>query len=392
MSDRLSYFESSSGVVALALPFDYREAIRDWAALRSKMVRGVPDEFTRDEWAYLVTFLDADNLLQTFIDAFGKPADRPSGPPRILYRPRGSIAVWLPNNVSLLGPLTLVLLSLTGQPIRLKLGSSAEDLAGSFLRYALSNLPSGDLQRTLAEGVETVVLARDDPRHQELTRSAKIRIVFGSDAAAGAIHGLPHPPDSVGFSFVDRDSEAWLEPGAASDEVLSALINVFAIYGQAGCTSPKRVVLLNGSESEAMDLRDRLLALWPEVMGQDIAMHTASDNLMADQWSKALGWSPKLATRNAALLASGSRELQGFEARMALRIQSATPDQALADLPPNIQTVGYALEKPDDPAWLELLGGSRVLRFVPLGQMHHFSARWDGQDFWRQCFEGMEVR
>jgi hypothetical protein len=391
MSERLTYFESDSGAVALSLPFDYRKAIDDWSALRVKMVREVPDEFTRDEWAYLVTFLDAENLLQPFIDAFGRPVARPSGPPRILYRPRGPIAVWLPNNVSLLGPLTLVLLSLTGQPMRLKLGSTTEDLAGSFLRYALSNLPPGDLQNALADGVETAALARDDSRHQELTRSAKVRIVFGSDAAARAIHRLPHPPDSVGFSFVDRDSEAWLEPGAVSEEVLTTLIKVFAIYGQAGCTSPKRVVLLNGSDSDAGALRDRLLTLWPAVMGQDSAMHTASDNLMAEQWSRALGWSPKLAAGHAALLASGSRELPGFEARMALRIQSATPDQAVSDLPANIQTVGYALENPDDPAWLTVLGKSRVLRFVPLGRMHHFGARWDGQDFWRQCFDGMEI-
>jgi hypothetical protein len=219
-----------------------------------------------------------------------------------------------------------------------------------------------------------------------------VRIVFGTDAAAEAIHRLPHPLDSLGFSFVDRESEAWLEAGALNEENMTTLIKVFAIYGQAGCTSPRRVILLNGSESEAHELRDRLLDLWPRVVGLEAGMHTASENLMAEQWSKALGWSPKLAPRNAAVLASGSRELPGFESRMALRIQCATPGQALADLPRNIQTIGHALEAPDDPAWLQLLAQSRVLRFVPLGQMHHFASSWDGQDFWRSCFEGMEIR
>jgi hypothetical protein len=392
MSDRLCYFESNTGTVALALPLDYRQAIDDWAALRRKMVRQVPAEFTRDEWAYLVTFLEADNLLQPFLDSFGEPVAEPSAGPLRLFRPRGPIAVWLPNNVSLLGPLTLVLLSLTGQPIRLKPGSAAEDLAGAFLQYAVSNLPPGDLQQSLARAVETLALARDDARQQELTRSAKVRIVFGTDAAADAIHRLPHPPDSVGFSFVDRASEAWLEAGAVNDEVLSTLIRVFAIYGQAGCTSPRRVILLNGTEDDTRKLRDRLLDLWPAAPGMETAMHTASDNVMADQWSRAVGWNAKRAPRNAAVLASGSRELPGFDARMALRIQAATPEQALADLPPNIQTIGYALVAPGDPAWLELLAGSGVLRFVPLGQMHHFGSTWDGQEFWRQCFEEMEIR
>lgn len=392
MSERLAYFESNAGTVALTLPFDYRQAIDDWTALRRTMVRQVPAEFTRDEWAYLVTFLDADNLLQPFLDSFGTPVGDPSGGPLRLYRPRGPIAVWLPNNVSLLGPLTLVLLSLTGQPIRLKPGSGAEDLAGAFLRYAVSELPPGDLQNSLATGVETVALSRDDARQEELTRFAKVRIVFGTDAAAEAIHRLPHPPDSVGFSFVDRASEAWLEPGAVNDEVLSTLIKVFAIYGQAGCTSPKRVVLVNGTVDGARELRDRLLDLWPAALGAETAMHTASDNLMADQWSRALGWDARRAPRNAAVLASGSRDLPGFDARMALRIQAATPEQALADLPTNIQTIGHALNAPDDAAWLELLAGSGVLRFVPLGRMHHFGSTWDGQEFWRQCFAGMEIR
>lgn len=392
MSDHLSYFESSAGTIAVALPFDYRQAIADWASLRKAMVRRVPDEFTRDEWAYLVTFLETDNLLRPFRYSFGEPASKPSGLPQLLYRPRGPIAVWLPNNVSLLGPLTLVLLSLTGQPMRLKLGSSVDDLAGAFLRYAVANLPAGELRTRLAKGVETVTFARDDPRQRELTRSASVRIVFGTDAAAEAIHGLPHPLDSIGISFVDRASEAWLEPAAVSDEVLTTLIKVFAIYGQAGCTSPKRVILLRGSEGEARALRDRLLDLWPKVVGAETAMHTASGNLMAEQWSRALGWDPKRTPGNTAVLASGARGLRGFESPMALRIQSATAEEALADLPPNIQTIGYALEKPKDPAWLKLLAGSQVLRFVPLGQMHYFGSHWDGQEFWRQCFEGMEIR
>ena len=77
---------------------------------------------------------------------------------------------------------------------------------------------------------------------------------------------------------------------------------------------------------------------------------------------------------------------------MALCIQGASREQALLDLPPNIQTIGHALEVPNDPVWLQLLAGSRVRRFVALGQMHHFGSIWDGQEFWRQCFEPMEVR
>lgn len=121
-------------------------------------------------------------------------------------------------------------------------------------------------------------------------------------------------------------------------------------------------------------------------------MRTASANVMAEQWARALGWDARRTPGNTALLANGTQDLSTFESPMALRIQGATRKQALADLPSNIQTIGHALVQPDDPTWLKLLAGSRVRRFVPLSRMHYFGGIWDGQEFWRQCFEPMEVR
>jgi hypothetical protein len=392
MPDQLHYFESPAGINALALPFDYHQSIKDWTSLRKRMVRQVPPEFTRDEWAYLATFLDRENLFNPFLTAFGTEVAEPDQTPNLLYRPRGPIAVWLPNNVSLLGPLTLILLSLTGQSIRLKLGSSAQDLTGAFLQYAVANLPQGEFKEYLTTKVAAEIFSREDPRQQELTKDAQVRIIFGSDAAAEAIHQLPHPLESLGFSFVDRESVAWLEQGALNEQVLTTLIKVFAIYGQAGCTSPKRVILLDGSNTGVQRLRDDLLDLWPTVIAEETPMHTASANVMAEQWARALGWDARRTPRNAALLVHGARDLPGFDALMTLCIQGATRNQALADLPLNIQTIGHALESPTDPAWLKLLAGSRVRRFVDLSRMHHFGSIWDGQEFWRQCFEPMEVR
>ncbi len=120
-------------------------------------------------------------------------------------------------------------------------------------------------------------------------------------------------------------------------------------------------------------------------------MHTASTNVMADQWARSLEWDARCTSRNSAVLAQGSRDLPNLDSPMALCIQSATREQALADLPPNIQTIGHALESPNDPAWLKLLANSKVRRFVDLGRMHHFGSIWDGQEFWRQCFEPMEI-
>ena len=38
------------------------------------MIRNCPDAFTRDEWAYLITFLDPEALRRSFESHFGKRA------------------------------------------------------------------------------------------------------------------------------------------------------------------------------------------------------------------------------------------------------------------------------------------------------------------------------
>ena len=206
-----------------------------------------------------------------------------------------------------------------------------------------------------------------------------------------AIHALPHPPTSVGISFVDRQSEAWVEPGAVDEAVLRDLLKVFAIYGQAGCTSPRRVVVVGGTPEDARALRDRLAELWPSVIRQRPAMHQASENLMADQWARSLGWDTVVVMEHAAVLATGSFDLPVFEALLGLRILAASREEARAQLPANIQTIGHALADPHDPDWMRLLAGTPVCRFVPVARMHHFGSTWDGQDYWAQCVEVMEV-
>ena len=385
--DHLHFFQSATRNTAVALPFALEKFVEDWSRLRSRMIREMPSAFSRDEWAYLVTFLSPENLLSPFEQSFGKSAAVQSAVSNSLARPRGPVAVWLPSNVSLLGPLMLVLLSLTGNPIRLKGGTEAEDLTGVFLKFARDHVSPGPLQTYLAEQVQHDVFTRNDPRNLEMAKLAQIRIVFGSDAAAEAIHSMPRPVESAGYSFVDRRSEAWIEGSCASDGVLRNLLKVFAIYGQTGCTSPRRVILLGASIREAVSVRDRLLDLWPETITRPPAMHVASSNIMGSQWAAALGWDAKLAARHGAVFASGEISLPEFSAPMGLMIVPATLEETMAVLPRNIQTIGHAFANPADPAWLRVIAHTRIKRLVPIAAMHHFGPVWDGQAFWRECFE-----
>ncbi|NUM76082.1 hypothetical protein HUU40_17090 [candidate division KSB1 bacterium] len=392
MSDHFYYFAAPYCRTAVVLPFDLQEVVANWAALRPDMVKSRPAAFNRDEWAYLISFLDQSNLLSPFRRCFGEPALTSTDVINRMMRPRGPIAVWLPGNVSLLGPLTLILLSLTGNALRLKSSSQGENMSQAFLDFALAHLPTGPLSGCLRERVRVEAFSRQDARNEEMARDAALRVVFGADAAAAAVDMLPHPTDSVGFAFANRQSQAWLDYAAIDDDTLVQLIKVFAIYGQAGCTSPQKVILLDGRLSEARLLRDRLLHLWPKVINRDLPMHVASSNVLTFQLANALGWEAALSARNGAVVAVGEIDAPAFSALMFLPITPATLEQAMSRLPGNIQTIGYALRNPADAKWLTTLARSHVKRFVPLVRMHHFGPVWDGWAFWEQAFEEIEIQ
>lgn len=375
----------------MALPFALEDFIREWENLRPLMTRHIPPEFSRDEWAYLIAFLERDNLLDAFEVTFGESVEFPRTPVLTLARPRGQIAVWLPNNVSMLGPLILILLSLTGNPIRLKGGTKSEDLTGAFLKFATSHVTSGNLGKFLHDSVQFDVFERNDPRNVEMAATASQRIIFGSDSAAKAIHALPHPLESSGVSFVNRRSEAWIEKSAMSDTVMQDLIKVCAIYGQAGCTSPRRVVLLDGSKNDIIYLRDRLIELWSQVIKRKPEVHVSSANVMARQWAAAVGWNASLASDNAAVFASGSADLPEFSPAMGLMCVAATQDEAMSSLPSNIQTIGHAFSYQQNTKWLHLVARTKTLRLVPIMKMHHFGPVWDGQPFFQQAFEFIPI-
>jgi hypothetical protein len=393
MSDILHFFRDCSGkLTAVSLPFELDEIIAQWSGLINHMARNHNGAFSRDEWAYMIYFLDRHLLEEVYIKTFGLPADGNSGVIHMLMRPRGQVAVWLPNNVSLLGPLVLILLSLSGNPVIIKSGSHSQNLTQVFLDYSSTQLTHGALRNYLSSKVKVETFSRDDPRQKDMAAEAKVRLFFGSDMSAKVIDSLPHPIGSLSFAFVDRKSEIWMEKGAVTADTLAMLIKVMAIYGRFGCTSPQKVVVIDGSPQDAVDLSKRLAEMWPSVIRRDVEPHTASENVKALQSAAALGWQPAIAERNGAVFASGGFDLPPFAGAMALPVISATIQEAVAHLPSNIQTLGYALSSPNDRRWLLELANSGIKRFVPLAQMHHFGPYWDGYSYWSSLFETVEIR
>jgi hypothetical protein len=367
------------------LPFALDDLVDGWVAVRRAMLRDVPEPFSRDEWAHLAASLDPAALRAPFETSFGATS-RAS-----IARARGRVAVWLPNNVSLLGPLTSILLSLTGAPLTLKVGTRGDDLMTPWLDFVRAHAPEGALRRWAHEDAMLLAAGRDDPRVAELAAGAAARIIFGSDAAIDAIEALPHPADAPAFGFGDRRSEVWIEPSALTDATVRDLVRVFAIFGQAGCTSPRRAVLLDGTAADAVALRDALVDAWPRVELGRSAMHVASANIAARQRALVAGWDAVLTPGNAAAVAAGRATLPIIVSPMALFVCAATPDEAVATAPANLQTLGHVVADPTDPAWVGRVARAGAKRFVPLRAMHHFGPVWDGHAFWRALFEDVEI-
>lgn len=375
---------------AVALPFVLEELLDGWAVVRRAMRASVPEPFTREEWAYLMAFSGVAELRGVFTTTFGEPA--PDGPVHALAVPRGPVAVWLPNNVTLLGPLVAILLSLTGAVTTFKVGARAEDLTSPFVAWLREHAPVGPLGSWVRECVEMLAVERGDPRNMALAREAAVRIAFGSDEGVDSVEALAHPARSQGFAFGDRRSEAWVSSACAAEpEVCDTLVRVFAIYGQAGCTAPRRVVVIAGSPRDARALRDRLTHRWPQLVPALPAMHIASANLAAAQQAAASGWEPALVDGHRAMVACGPPAAPVVESVQSLFVTSATTDQAVATAPVNLQTVGHALDDPESQEWIRAILRSGAERFVPLTRMHHFGPVWDGFAYWRGLFREVEL-
>ncbi len=386
----LHQFAGPSGGDLVSLPFRLDDLLADWHSLRLRMIRALNADFARVEWAYLVQFLDPANLTSVYADTFGPRTT--TGTPTRLHLPRPRVAVWLPSNASLLGPLTMILLSLAGCEVWIKSGSRGSNLCQSFRDWALRELPEGHLRAWLARCVRIDSFDRHDPRNAEMAAWAEVRILFGGDEAAAALDRLAHLPETTGFYFTDKVSEAWVEPSRIDQAIATDLAKVFGVYGQAGCTSPKRVLLPNGTAADATALAGLLERAWPQVWPQRVPRHVASANVLAQQWAQAQGQTARLIGDNAAVLITAPASAVVVKAHMALYLQWGGLDEIRQTQSENLQTIGHALADPADPAWLAAFSASPAVRFVPLLRMHDFGPIWDGIDWFRGLFHVRQIK
>jgi len=367
---------------------DSASILHDWQQLRLRMIRRHDAAFTRDEWAYLVQFLDPERLALPWRDSFGVSAGMAGQGMRVA--PRQRVALWLPNNVSLLGCLALVLISLTGAQVRVKAGSRGRDLCSHFAAFAADSLPEGPLRDWWTQRVCIEVFDRLDARNAAMSAWADARILFGGDEAAVSVAGLPHAAGTPFLSFGHKVSEAWCSVAAAHDPAAAqALAKAFSIYGQAGCTSPKRVVIVGGSRDDADALASGMAVHWR--VTEPPAQAHASEVVMGEQWARAQGLEARRLAHNGALLVLSPVQPARVFAHLGLQLQWGSLPDVVASGAANLQTVGHT-ESPQVPVgWVDAFSETAGSRFVPVSRMHDFSHVWDGLAWWKSLFRFVEV-
>ena len=362
----------------LETPFE--DVIQEWSEVRKVMIRKRSSEFTRDEWAYLISFLNPDSLFQNIeneLHTLGETS---------LLKPVSKIALWLPNNVSLLGPLTSILLSLISPELKVKSGSRGKNLLATFNQWIIENTDAEKIKSWINTKVSVENFDRTDPRNTLMAKWADRRILFGGNAAAESIENLPHPIGSKGIYFTDKVSEVWIDSSSINSDNIITLGKVFAIYGQAGCTSPKRVVLVDGSKSDCQKLATLMQENWKSIRINQPEMFYASEVIMAEQVNHFNGVDCYILGQNEGIVTIIDSEPKAHPINMNLTLQTLPASEILSTQAENLQTVGYFLNDPKDEKWLRLLSRTPATRFVPCSQMHHFSMKWDGLEWWRDLF------
>ena len=382
-------FNDEGKTASLESEKDIPGIMEDWDKIRKIMLKKPPPEFTRDELAYLVNFISKRELMEIYISTFGDLTQTSRNGHRII-KPIGNVSLWSPNNVSLLAPLTMVLVSISGNKLRIKLGSKGADLCTPLIDWIKENSKPGPLVEWMERELSVKSFGRESELNRKWSEWANVRIVFGSDMGCKAISDLPCSEETRTFLFSNKVSQIWCTKNDMDSSQIETLIKVFSIYGTAGCTSPRIVKIIDGSLEDCDTLARRISIHWDSVIHEETEMHSASQNLLSHQIAKSQGWESWMLGKNSAVIAVGGPELNPPEGNRILPITYSSLDYSFSDLPPEIQTIGYSLPNDLLDKIEKNMVNYNIKRIVPMGEMHHFGPIWDGMHFWRGMFIEVE--
>lgn len=392
MFDNVINFKSNNQSRSVILPFSLAFRLNDYSDLQKSMIRNRDPNFSRSEWAYLINFISKSNLKSIFVKTFGEITDIDINN-GLYYSPFTHISVWLPNNVSLLGPLTVAMLSLIGARVEVKVGSRSLDLVSKLRDFIVTHQPESKLANWFTQEMKIHEVDRTSSVNKSMSAAADVRIVFGSNDAARGVDLLDHPLHSKGLYFSDRVSEAWISADFINEKsVLKDLVSVFMVYGQAGCTSPKRICIIGGDSESAKFLQNNLIKNWESYNLPKVEQNIASQNILLKQLLDAEGRPNCLAPGSSAVFFLDEVNFPAPRSNNSISVQAGRFEDFIESQPDNLQTIGYALTPNDKRCALPLISRMKsVSRFVNLANMHDFGPVWDDRNWFLELFRVTDV-
>ena len=312
-----------------------------------------------------------------------------------LVFPRGNVFHVPPANVDTIFVYSWALSALAGNHNVVRISERSATAADTVLDALNATLAVAD--PIIGRTQRMVTYGRDDAVTAALSAWCDLRVIWGGDAAVGAIRRHPLRPSGRDLTFPDRTSWAALSADgwrAASPAARRAAVTGFANdsywFDQAACSSPRTVFLVG---SDPAPVRAEFLALLVDVAAE---RGWGADAAMAvEKRVNAYG-----------LAAVGAATSVEFAGNAVTSLSLTSPDVlprrwlgagafpfvtvgSLSELVPVMtrqdQTFSHFGFAPDElRAFAVALGGRGVDRIVPFGQALTFSAIWDGYDLPRE--------
>jgi hypothetical protein len=317
------------------------------------------------------------------------------GHPDAFVFPRGNVFHLPPANVDTIFVYSWALSALAGNHNVVRISTRSAGAAETVLETLNATL--ADTDPVIGRTQRMVTYGRDDETTAALSAWCDLRVIWGGDAAVGAIRRHPLRPSARDLTFPDRTSWAVLSvPGwrAADPAARRAAVTGFANdaywFDQAACSSPRTVFLVGG---EPAGVRDEFLALLAEVVAQrgwqvDAAMavekRVHAYGLAAAGAVTAMAF-PEHAVTALTLAGVQSAPRRWIGAGAFPFATVATLDELAPAMNRQDQTISHFGFAPAElRAFAAVLGGRGVDRIVPFGSALTFSAIWDGFDLPRE--------
>lgn len=319
-------------------------------------------------------------------------AETPAGTVRV---PRGLAFHVPPANVDTMFVYSWVLSSLVGNRNVIRLSPRTRSPGITLLLEAVNALLAEDDHAAIAQRTLVVGYGHDADANRALSAACDMRVLWGGDAAVGALRTFPLPAHAHELTFPDRfsmaafDTEAYMAAAATERDALArAFYNDAYWFDQRGCASPRLLLWCGDPALGASASRDfyrhleaalAARAYVPEpalAIGKQLAACRAILDLPVsrmDTYGSAL----------TVLTLSEFADVRDVHPGGGLFFQ--TFPASLQDLAPHLarrdQTLTHFGFSPDALLALVTAGRGRGLdRLMPIGQALDFEAVWDGHD------------